>query len=1434
MNKKKILLSSLALSGCFFPFVMTSCYNKNEKYSILKNNLLYSSSSASTNRIVHSFPEELKENEYHELKPIEKALTTTNFSFKNSLGNFSKIIGKNRQHLYFDIKNNTENKSKWKLENFINNFSGFVLYEANEKEENNIFLYESYDIITPAGNDDTIKKNIKITPDVITFHIKDNFVWANMNFNIHKKHINNYFDFDKSYWVNDGFHCVASYCYPKKIEKNDWIWSFRNKEKFFSEPIYIYAQARNEIRKIFNELKNVDKVNIQFSGKLFNVKELSNEFSKDEFQNKLNSKLWTNNDDINKLLVNEINFRITRYDKVQVVHNKGNKKYEDDFNEWRNKLQNLDSVNIESDMLNDWSQKISGESRSKSNYERLKEFIDEKNMLLENNSFKLVWGYSNSNSQNKPWDPKKIDILLRSKNNEPKIIDLPLISNLPVYLTESQLAKDIANKKDIDNRLKIIFGKWVDFQNGTTKLVDDIKEKHPEDNKHIGLAGNEFWLGKWIVHSPAKVTFRTIDKENEALFINGKKIDVLNKNFLELLEDKRKNASDDGREFNAGYKNKEDEKPDKNNSHKKNEYIIEVKKYSKPGNLDSDLEVTYKMILVINSRSSQMDFKWYGWDPSNNPHQQELLDEYLMDSKKEYKKDDKGEPIKNPKYDPTIDPATGTRKQLVWVDMGVFKNKSMFFKTGGISNFSHYYSDEKQKNYYMNTLLPYNAKTLFAPHKWEDDLDRGFIAEAIVLNKGGVKSIIGDVENFTMFKLEKDQDNNLYFAKIDNRYYKELPKQTSEQSYFSEAGIYLFSSNAKNSISNFKLVYVTGTNSEKKKYFTNNVITKNNFIAPLSSKPQGRKFINFLIKEKDFNKEELNALKYEDAMEYYKEYIDRLYENAKYSDKFLIDAKFKDVPSDIYTSDEFANKYFNNLEDFKRDFYIAPKEKYDGVDVKIRKLEFDKDKAGIKIYLNLDTVQAWYELKQDVIFKEVKFKDITTSKKIINLIYDSVKVNTIFESSVDVRTFIVNLMSKTTEIFGITSEQNDKLDFKFLHSESNNKINLIINVKLKEKFKDYSVQPKSEFSQIFNKDDLNKNANVDIGIFKDITLNEINLKGLNNKEKIKNYITSKVVEATKKLNLTLDKDFKINWGNVLEDLINPQIEADGLIVKSSILSLEAINKSGIHKITITNTAGRIFEKEIDLSTYMLDDFEINENKLSQLKKRVREEIQSQFDNLDEKLVIGRDIKIENYNDGINYLALGNRTSFEFIITSLNNMIVNKTKVKVTNIAPYVIDDIDPNNPNKRYLYDLNILSINDLKYNEYIGSQLRDKIIEDVENSIKQQYNISNKYYSINIKELDDIVRKLIQRSKVALNEKLTIYSVDGLSQGTFMVNIINHNKDKKPVDDLDKTSINSKKLAAQKKKMMLIFIPLCLILGVVIGLLVWYFYLRKKDNKVR
>ncbi|UTW25821.1 Mbov_0399 family ICE element protein [Mycoplasmopsis bovis] len=626
-------------------------------------------------------------------------------------------------------------------------------------------------------------------------------------------------------------------------------------------------------------------------------------------------------------------------------------KYKTDFNNIKSRLEAY-NFNFESDTGGQLGTDEYKENGDKTNIQKLDEKLQEFNRQNTNNS-KL-------RAEFEVTSPSTIDIYLKNENGSFKEL---VAHNVKVNITPSATYNGRIATKDLEQRLIIKLGKWVDFQNGTTKLVDDKLVKYPSDKPEI-KTGPDRYGGKWIAHTPLKVNFTATSDETEVITINGKKIDVINYRFEEDLTDNRKDANDNERVFNADIKDQND-KTVKNdsNSHAKNEYKIEITKYRDKAH--KQVEYKYTKIIVIDSRSSQMDYKWFAWDPEKNKHQKELIEEFLTDEKGEAKKDKDGKPIPNPKYDPLIDKKTGTKKQLVWFDFknGNTKPDSGLFAHDDINKYPEkdgwYYTNSdfaedisgSDKNYYKITKAPYKTKTLFAPHSNENDLDPGVIAEAVVLDgKGALKQLIGKNENATLFKLTS---RGLYkIPKNAKKRFLELANETGSDNYFSEEGIWLFTSNAKDSISNYKFVLINKDSSPYSQFLDN--LPNFDSLKPLWETKQGKRFFEYLEATKKLKYEQIKLLNYEDVMEYYKQYINDLWNGFEVNSPIAITPKFKKIPkqkniSDIATVDKFK-QYLDEFENSDK--------------VELSKVEVGGDNY-LKVFFKFKTTNTRYRLSQD-------------------------------------------------------------------------------------------------------------------------------------------------------------------------------------------------------------------------------------------------------------------------------------------------------------------------------------------------------------------------------------------------------------------------------------------------------------------------------------
>lgn len=748
-----------------------------------------------------------------------------------------------------------------------------------------------------------------------------------------------------------GFKITREFNSLDQLINSIW-WEKDDKYGFQRDFIETFNYYKNKERN--SSSAAISKITMSLEAKNLNARKvdyLTNNFNPDDDDEE------ESNDDIKYTNENQEAWdRVTNY-KITVELSRPRNiehiftKYKTDFNNIKSRLEAY-NFNFESDTGGQLGTDEYKENGDKTNIQKLDEKLQEFNRQNTNNS-KL-------RAEFEVTSPSTIDIYLKNENGSFKEL---VAHNVKVNITPSATYNGRIATKDLEQRLIIKLGKWVDFQNGTTKLVDDKLVKYPSDKSEI-KTGPDRYGGKWIAHTPLKVNFTATSDETEVITINGKKIDVINYRFEEDLTDNRKDANDKDRVFNADIKEQNDKTAkDESNSHAKNEYKIEITKYKDKAH--KKVEYKYTKIIVIDSRSSQMDYKWFAWDPEKNKHQKELIEEFLTDEKGEVKKDKDGKPIPNPKYDPLIDKKTGTKKQLVWFD---FKNgntqpDSGLFAHDDINKYPEkdgwYYTNSdfaedisgSDKNYYKITKAPYKTKTLFAPHSNENDLDPGVIAEAVVLDgKGALKQLIGKNENATLFKLTS---RGLYkIPKNAKKRFLELANETGSDNYFSEEGIWLFTSNAKDSISNYKFVLINKDSSPYSQFLDN--LPNFDSLKPLWETKQGKRFFEYLEATKKLKYEQIKLLNYEDVMEYYKQYINDLWNGFEVNSPIAITPKFKKIPkqkniSDIATVDKFK-QYLDEFENSDK--------------VELSKVEVGGDNY-LKVFFTLKTTNTRYRLSQD-------------------------------------------------------------------------------------------------------------------------------------------------------------------------------------------------------------------------------------------------------------------------------------------------------------------------------------------------------------------------------------------------------------------------------------------------------------------------------------
>ncbi|MDC8914656.1 Mbov_0399 family ICE element protein [Metamycoplasma hyosynoviae] len=470
------------------------------------------------------------------------------------------------------------------------------------------------------------------------------------------------------------------------------------------------------------------------------------------------------------------------------------------------------------------------------------------------------WSFSNNfqSPENKEKSRKLYQMFYEVLFDEQNVIN-----NIPVAFKASSIY-DTYGEKGFKSRLFFKYGKVIN-----QRSLHDIQKdpnfditKQVETDKPIKLEEpNGNYGGKWLINSPLQVEFIANREESEVLFINGQKIDVLNRHFKYHLKDLRTSANDEEKiALDEKDKNKTQNELNDNNSRKKNEYIIEIKKYKSGSNNSGQPISTYKIKFLIVEQNLNQSLKWFAWNPEINPEQKELITpELTKDGKTLTDKD--GNPLTNPKYDESIDPNTGTKKQILWIPKSTLNKKIT----------------EKLKFWYP---------------KIDILNDYGIFAEASVLGKGALRNLIVDKNiiknsNVKYYKCKIYDKQTNKWLKNDELEMQELSPENgnSQNAYMSEEGVWLIAASSNGSISNIKLVIIDENNTPKnyfldelKNKFDNNGIELVRKFELFWNSTLGVYFKNWLINERHYEEARINKISYDALLPLYNEYVNGSWE----------------------------------------------------------------------------------------------------------------------------------------------------------------------------------------------------------------------------------------------------------------------------------------------------------------------------------------------------------------------------------------------------------------------------------------------------------------------------------------------------------------------------------------------------------------------------
>lgn len=932
--------------------------------------------------------------------------------------------------------------------------------------------------------------------------------------------------------------------------------------------------------------------------------------------------------------------------------------------------------------------------------------------------------------------------------------------------------------------------------------MDYDEPKRINNDKSIGLNGNNYYLGTYKLHTLAKFSF-TAPNDNYVVKVNGKKVDVINNKFDIPLTDNRNDASDDERIHND---DADKSKPKTNeNSHKKNEYTITIEEYDNI-NTDSTPKVTYIKKYIIETKTGGLDFKWYAWDPKNNKNQQELIEEYLKDEKGNIKRDDNGNPIRNPKYDPLIDKNTGTKKELVWFDTSKYSLSDDIRDMNSI-----------ERIYAQKTGLPPYAYTLLNSIGTKIR-DKGFIAEASVVSKGALRQLFGEIKDYYMLRLD---DNSAFnFNKWTNP--TKLENKVSENSYISNEGLYLFYTRSSDgSISNFKLLRIKNDDNMIGKTFSE--INDISSIKNLWKTTTGEFFARYLEKKHNIYKEQLNLLKYEQIQEYWKQYI-----------TYLAKGNLEDVninPNFDFSSEnnKFNNQFEfleylknNNIDLIKKYANFAYKDL-----VEISKYEFISE-TEFKLTYKLKTSDIRYKLLSSSQIYRIDFLNQKNKNRMhIDWRFDFLRKQIQNNSK---SKFLKWLNKSYFDLISNSDIDKEKLTFDWYIL--NDKIHLTF--KLKDKYtNDWYLTA----SSIFASTNFRPSS-----LFDDFEPNQINLKGEIRDEQIKNLIINKIknqiLNYLKTKNMTLNESLlsipEINESmlNLLRNVYLNNDNALKNVVKFKVLYKDGKNNEEL-TFEVINFANSYVSKPIDLSKINLDLYDINfdvsyntkeeyEKKRLEIAKLLKDYIQKELTKIDSELILGKNViyNEEQFGTVITNLFYKNIVS-RLQLYSNHPMISGQTHIDLKN------------SHNTTTKFNFNELLINELNIKSNNYNDIKSKIISWVENEIKNKNLIFNLTYGKDyfIENIDNpkFLKPLIAKNgknSLTLKIKPNSENFDGEARFT-----VNNDYDGK-LSTEDKNSWKAKRKLSPVAIGLITTLSIFSLIGTLIPLIIFIY--RKRTTKTK
>ncbi|WP_337899469.1 Mbov_0399 family ICE element protein [Mesomycoplasma ovipneumoniae] len=723
-------------------------------------------------------------------------------------------------------------------------------------------------------------------------------------------------------------------------------------------------------------------------------------------------------------------------------------------------------------------------------------------------------------------------------------------------------------QREFSSRLELIPSTVLKYDQRLNRLVQTKAErkaieKNQEQTNTTSQStttpeNKDVYGGEFEFVGDVKVKFSGAKDNSEVLFINSKKIDVLDNQFETALQDLRLEQKENGGT---------------------NKYKIEIKKFKKG---TTEVEKSYSIDLTTKSVVNVLQGKWFGWEPDKNPEQKKLISPYLLDEKGDEIIGENGKRLENPNYDPNIDPNTGTKKQILWV------------KNNG--------TDLSDNIFYQDT-----------------NLGNGFIAEAAVAGKGinlsFSQNFQDDKATVRRYKIDQNQKkkftlapNVTTFSSSPSNKDGQDPKITNnELEYFSNSGLWLYRAGYETDQQAFKL-FLIGDN-DNTKLFSD--IVNSELYIPFWQSPAGKKLEKYLTKVRGFNNKYIEKLSYEKLIAHWKSYINYKYEKGEIQDPITsiissrIDKALKDYLKKLKNID-FSKDSKIKLQDV--DFseileYLTEEQK-----AKLKDIEITPFKNGQDWIYQVDSNFSQTLGLNNNLFEfpglktDQELKDLKSTKKEIKVEGLEEKVQELINKYA---------FAKPQELVNRVSVLvNSEVGSENVVTISRTTEDGVFEVKLVTDDEHFVTKDQFKFNLKKLQEKAQDNYNVFNVLPKDI---KVNLKGATTPEQAAREIKQQLQFLSNN-----ELNFGQNYSFDPKLLNNPALfdvyQGDYESAKSQgNLALSGINLPGYINLDIVNVVPNISQlKEKNLSKIKIDDIKITSNDPQKIAEQLRDQLNKQL------------------------------------------------------------------------------------------------------------------------------------------------------------------------------------------------------------------------------